>query len=40
MKFSPIAAATGVLALLGLSTAALADPLGEWRVGTVLPRFT
>ncbi len=33
MKFSPIAAATGVLALLGVSTAALADPIGEWRVG-------
>lgn len=33
MRFLPIAAVTGLAALVGLSTAALADPTGEWRVG-------
>lgn len=41
MKASPIIAATGLLAMLFASTAALADPIGEWRVadGTATVRI-
>ncbi|MGB9186999.1 MAG: DUF2147 domain-containing protein [Methylovirgula sp.] len=41
MKLSPIVATTGFLAMLFASTAALADPLGEWRVadGTAIVRI-
>jgi uncharacterized protein (DUF2147 family) len=41
MKASPIAAAAGFLALLFASTAAMADPVGEWRVadGTATVRI-
>lgn len=41
MKASPIVATTGLLAMLCVSTAALADPRGEWRVadGTATVRI-
>ncbi len=41
MKASPIVAATGLLTMLFASTAALADPIGEWRVadGTATVRI-
>jgi len=42
MKFLPIAATTGFLALLFASTAALANPVGEWQVadGTATVRIS
>ncbi|QXX75155.1 DUF2147 domain-containing protein [Methylovirgula sp. HY1] len=41
MKASPLVAATGLLAMLFASTAALADPIGDWRVadGTATVRI-
>ncbi len=41
MKVSPIVTATGFLAMLLATTAALADPIGEWRVadGTATVRI-